>query len=139
MDNDKIGLGPHVDRLTIAGYQVVRAYTVSEAERLLRDNESWDLVIIDPMMDVKEEEEANYPPSSTDNGLKAGLVFFERNRERIAAVGAQAIVFTMRGDQEIISNFVASGVRRKAIRNKMDAADGRDFLLWIEDVIGERK
>lgn len=137
MDNDKVFLWPHVARLEDAKHYVKRAYSVSEAEKLLKEEKGWDLVIIDPMMNVSEEEEKDYLPSETDGGLKAGVVFFIKNKQVMKDMGVRAVVFTMREDQEIIEDFMKCGMLKEAIKNKMDASDTADFLDWIEETVGE--
>ena len=138
MDNDRVFLWPHVVRLEDAGHNVTRAYSVSEAEDFLRKEKDWDLVIIDPMMNVSEEEEEDYPPSETDNGLKAGLVFYRRMRDLIKEMGAHPLVFTMRDDADIYECFQALELDGKNIMYKMDVSDTADFLGWVDSFI-ERK
>ncbi len=139
MDNDRTYLWPHVTRLKASGYEVVRVYCVSEAEKLLNDEDDWDLVIIDPMMNVGEKEEMDYPPSDTDSGLKAGVIFYKRTKSRIEEIGAKAVVFTLRDDQEIIQNFVKLKLPEQNIKYKMDASDTAEFLAWIEGFMGNRE
>ena len=138
IDNDRIFLTPFVERLKKAGYKPVRAYTVSDAERLLKENDKWDLVIIDPMMNISEEEEKDYPPSRTDGGLKVGVIFYERNRQRIQEIGAKAVVLTMRYDDEIIREFEGLGIPVEMIKYKMDVSDTADFLEWVKKMLGEK-
>lgn len=138
MDNDRAYLWPHVVRLEAEGYTVVRTYSVSEAERLLKKNGSWDLVIIDPMMNISEEEEKAYPPSETDGGLKAGEVFYRRMKSCIEEIGAKVVVFTMRDDQEIIDDFTELGISMDKIKYKMDASDTALFIAWIEEILNNK-
>ena len=131
MDNDRTFLWPHEARLKGEGHQVIRAYSVSEAETLLRDKDDWNLVIIDVMMNISKEEEKDYPPSRTDSGHNAGFVFYERNKSRIKKIGATAIVLTMRGDSQVVTGFKALEMSDEEIRYKIDVSDTADFIEWI--------
>lgn len=137
IDNDPVSLGPYERRLRAAGYEVIRVHHLGKAERLLEEDD-WDILIIDPMMNVTEDEEKDYLPSETDDGLKAGLIFFKRKRSRIGEMRAMPLVFTMRGDREIVDDFVSLGVKEDAVKNKLDVSDSADFVEWVKDMAKRR-
>jgi len=137
IDNDRVYLWPRVARLEAEGHQVVRAYTLSDASaRLESELDRWDLVIIDVMMNVREEEEKEFPPSETDSGHRAGLVFYERWRDRLEQADIGVAVLTIRQDEGIMRDFIRAGLPEDRFRRKLDVADTRLFSEWVCGIIG---
>ena len=147
MDNDRTYLMPFITRLQFAGHSVVQAYTIGEAEHYLKDPKEkltagnlWDLIIIDIMMSVKGAgiSDERYSAEITGKGRRAGLVFFTNNREAIANSGAAVAFLTMRDDEEVKTEAAALGVPAENLMYKMDVADTREFLQWVEKVLPRR-
>ncbi len=136
MDNDRTQLIFHEKRLRVEGHEVVRAYTLTETEQLLSGSKDWDLVLIDIMMNVRDEEENDYPPSKADGGHKAGMHFYERNRSRIEEIKAKVAVLTVRGESDIPKWFEGRGVPKENFRVKSRLlGDVAIFDEWIGKVL----
>jgi CheY-like chemotaxis protein len=135
LDNDQTFLLPHLRRLQNEGFDVTRAYSVSEAEEFLRDGTKWKLIIIDCMLSIGEDEESKYPPSVTDSGHVAGLIFFRRNKNFMKKIGCDVCVLSVREDKKIIRQFVSEGLKEDNYISKASVADTSDFLKKIKNVL----
>jgi len=148
IDNDRVFLNPFVSRLKRANHTPVHVRTVQEGEEYLNSPEKalgpaggWHLVLIDVMMSVPPTAETceAYSAEATRQGRRAGVVFYERNRARIAELGAVAAFPTMRGDDDIRQELIDLGVPHANIVYKMDLPDTREFLAWVEGLLAVRK
>jgi hypothetical protein len=137
LDNDRTFLLPFVALLHNELFDVIRVYNVLEAEKLLQDGTKWKLIIIDCMLSIGEDEELKYPPSVTDSGHVAGLIFFKRNKEFIRKIEAEACVFSIREDKTIINRFIEEGLKKENYLSKVDGADAIVFLKWVKNILGD--
>ncbi len=144
MDNDRTYLLPFISRLEGAGHTVIRAYTVAEAEwclarpeEKLPEHTSWNLILIDLMMPIRQEKALGdrYSAEITKKGRCTGVVFYKYNEQRIDELGAIAAFLTMREDEELDEEVEALGLPPENFRHKMAVADTKDFLAWINTLL----
>lgn len=131
MDNDQAFLTAHKWCLVNAHYSLVHTKSLKQAEKLVSD-ENWDLVLVDIMMNVKADDEHDYPPSRAENGHSAGIVFIERIKQQVEEMNGIIAVLTMRADNEAFNRCSALGITKDRYRYKMEVSDPDDFLEWIE-------
>lgn len=146
MDNDRTFLMPFVLRLEAANHNVVRVESVFEAEYLLtHPNESlgtsssWDLVLIDIMMNVRRRDvkDQRYSREATEKGHRTGVVFFEYNKDIIHQQKAKVAALSMRNDQKVRDELVALGFPSGNIMHKMKVSDTRDFEAWVKKMLDQ--
>jgi CheY-like chemotaxis protein len=143
IDNDKAYLRAFVDRLE-ESCDVVVAGTVTEAESALRETASgtgdirpFDLVIIDVMMPTDgEQEEVEYPPAETDDGLHTGLLFYKRMSKVLAR--AAVMVLTVRIDKGIRKAFIDNGLPQASFVTKMEVQKWPDFIRKVRTLLSQR-
>jgi len=134
IDDDRLFLEPHVLTLELEGYRVDRAYTLSEAATLLFANK-YSLVILDIMLSVKAEEEAEYPPSQTEHGKKAGVVFLKKHIELLRAEGTKVLVFTIRSEDGLRDELARAGLEEDSFMTKAEGEDTAVFLKKVQSII----
>jgi len=134
IDDDRLFLEAHVLSLELEGYKVDRAYTLSEAAGLLHVN-TYSLVILDIMISVRAEEEPEYPPSQTEHGKKAGLVFFKRHIGLLQARGAKVLVFTIRSEDGLRDELTRAGLGENNFMTKAEGEDTAVFLKKVQSVL----
>jgi CheY-like chemotaxis protein len=138
LDNDKAYLGPYVKAMRELGYKVELATSVPEAESLVQSSSEhskpYDLLILDVMIPTKTAlEERMYPPDKTDHGFKAGLLFYERNKEKLKNAGTHVLVLTLRIDRDIYQEFVKAGLPEGCFATKFALRDVPVFTQWIKE------
>src|SRR5436305_5859288 len=110
LDNDPLYIGPYVKSLEDIGDVVTVVTNVTKAEELVNEN-AYDLLIIDAMIPaMDDEEEIIYPPQETDRGLKMGVAFYRRLKERLARKGTAVLALTVRLDETIQKEFELAGL-----------------------------
>ncbi|MFL6274463.1 MAG: hypothetical protein ACJ74G_04565 [Blastocatellia bacterium] len=136
LDNDPAYLEPYVETLREEKYEVKVVMTVSEAETELQ-SQPFDLLILDVMIPTKgAAEEARYGPKDTDKGAKTGLLFYLRNKDRLQEVATRVLVMTVRLDEDIVKQFVRSGLSRDCFVTKFEVRDDAVFLNRVEALLG---
>jgi CheY-like chemotaxis protein len=146
IDNDRTMLLPFVARLESVGHTVIRAFSIPDAEyhlnhpeERLGEKELWGLIIIDIMMSVRRDEAlgGRYSADATKNGKRTGVIFFANNKDRIAQLKTVTAFLTMSKDPEVVNNLLSLGVPQDNIMYKMNVADTRDFLVWVEELLAQ--
>ena len=136
LDNDEFFLKAHLLAMQLAGYEVKQVSTLTEGEKEINERKI-RLLILDVMMPVTASEETNYPPSETDKGHKAGLVFYRKHKETLEEKGREVLVFTIREDPEIREEFIESGLSPDNVMIKSKYADTSLFIRKIKTILGE--
>jgi CheY-like chemotaxis protein len=135
LDNDRGLSGPYVDFLRESGYEVQPFETAAEAEEAL-SREHYDLILLDVMIPtLSDEEERAYPPDETQLGYRTGLIFWKRNKSKLAERGVPVLVFTVRLDEGIKEEFKAAGLPDASFANKMEIGEPAPFLSKIRSLI----
>lgn len=135
LDNDIAYIAPYKEALDSEGYSVTAVRTVHEADACL-DEGPYDLLILDVMIPTKEaDEERVYQPSVTDYGHKTGLVFYRRNRERLAAAKTAVLVMTVRLDEYVKNEFAESELPAANFTTKFTLRDVNVFLKKINAIL----
>lgn len=135
LDNDPAYLTPYVAALIERGYDTQVVTKVLEAEKLVQENR-YDLLILDVMIPTKDtSEEVAYPPEATDYGLRTGLIFYRRMRERLRAAKIPVLVMTVRLDSSILEEFKKSGLSQDFFYTKMTLREVPVFIKKIEDIM----
>lgn len=115
---------------------VIHARTVSDGEKLLATQEI-DLLILDVMIPVTEEDQANgYSYEATDDTYRTGLVFYTRNRELLRQRHVPVLVLSVRVDQTIREEFVNAGLPPECFATKYQVAQIERFLEKVRAAIG---
>ncbi len=128
IDNDPAYIDPYVKGLESIGHKVMVATTVIGAESALKAD-VYDLVILDVMIPTKSDaEEELYRPRETDFGHRTGLVFYRRNKERLARNKTQTLILTVRLDKTILDEFLEEGLPRECFATKLNLRDIQAFL-----------
>jgi CheY-like chemotaxis protein len=139
MDNDRTFTMPFAMRLELAGHTVVRAHTVQEAEQNLKlpKDGVWNLILIDIMMNAKQDETLGnrYSEEITRSGRRTGIVFYELNKAEIIRIGSAVGILSMRNDQEIMNKLESLEIPKNNIKHKMELADARDFGEWVDKLL----
>ena len=90
------------------------------------------------MIPTKSEAEENlYPPETTDSGLKTGLIFYRRMKERLDKSETRVLVMTVRLDSGIFDEFVKAGLRPENFCTKMSLRETSVFLEKINEVLSK--
>lgn len=142
LDNDEAFVAAFAGRLREI-YDITLRSTVSEAEAAVAqamsqdDKRAFDLVILDVMIPTESplEDEA-YPPDATDDGLRTGLLFYKRMREKLA--GTVFMIFTVRIDKDIKRAFQESGLPPGNFVNKREVPHWPDFERKVRELIAAR-
>jgi CheY-like chemotaxis protein len=135
-DNDAAYVEPYREELDKKGIFCKVVTTITEAEQELGEDPKYDVLILDVMIPTKSEaEEQLYPPQATNSGLKTGLVFYERLKERLKQRGTQVIVMTARLDKGIQEEFVRAGLSERFYCTKMSLREAPIFIAKIREVL----
>lgn len=135
LDNQPVLNLASVDHMRSQGYTVEEVKTITHAERLLSERR-YNLLILDVMIpSFDEEEERRYPPSMTDGGYRAGLVFYERHKDSLAEKGTRVLVVTNRQDEEIFLEFMRLELPRICFATQYDCRDPEKLLARVEEVL----
>lgn len=143
LDDDRVSLIPFKVALEKAGHVVCCATTPYEAEQMLSNptivltpGVSWNMIIIDVMMCIGDSfPNSRYTLENTENGTKAGFVFFQVNKNRLRMSNVKVVVLTMRTDRKLFAEFASAGLPADRIKDKMEVADTARFVRWINDVL----
>jgi CheY-like chemotaxis protein len=128
VDNDPAYISPYIEALEDRGSIVTVVTTAIDAESAL-NKERYDLLILDVMIPTKSErEEEIYHPEETEYGLKTGLIFYRRNKERLTKTKTQILVVTVRLDKGILDEFMEEGLPRECFSSKLDLSNVEIFL-----------
>ena len=138
LDNDRVFIRPHLRRLLALGYRVMQVMTASDAVKELEESE-FDLLIIDVMLPVREEDESLVPPGETDSGRQTGLVFYRNWYQNYRGRKPPILIFTIREDDQIFSDFVDAGLAENKFMTKAAGADGSDFAEKVRRIIEEHR
>lgn len=131
VDNDPPYIRTYVEQLEKLGHYVRVARTAIEAEVAIGEQE-YDLLILDIMIPTKSaQEEEFYDPKETEAGLKTGLIFYRRNKGKLAKAKTQTLVLTVRLDRGILDEFTAEGLPRDCFARKLDL---REISVFVERV-----
>lgn len=137
LDNECSYLSPYREVLEEESCEVTFATTVSEAESLVQTRR-YDLLILDVMIPTKNVvEETLYPPDQTDRGLRTGLVFYRRMKDRLDGLATEVLVLTVRLDQDILSEFLAAGLPRGCFATKFQLRHLEVFRQRVKTILGE--
>jgi CheY-like chemotaxis protein len=119
-------------------YVVNLVPTITEAEKYLAEGK-YDLLILDAMIPTfGDEEELAYPPDETDRGLKTGLAFFVRHKQKLTEGNTKVLVLTARIDPDIKIAFAQAGLKIDHVVEKPEVGAVGDFLEKVQEVLGER-
>ena len=139
VDNDPAYIDPYVSALVDRGDEIKIVTTARAADSVL-DKETYDLVILDVMIPTRSaEEEEIYNPEETDNGLKTGLVFYRRNRQRLMLTDTPILVLTVRLDRLILDEFLKEGLPAECFRTKMSLREVDKFIDRVASLIEKAK
>jgi CheY-like chemotaxis protein len=134
-DNDPGIVDAYITGLRNSGYEVVVVTTVTEADRVIQQEE-FDLLILDAMIPTKnEEEEKIYKPLETDTGHETGLVFYRRFKQRLADTKTPTLVMTVRLDSAIAKKFAEEGLPTKCFKRRLEFRDGPLFLKTVRELL----
>jgi CheY-like chemotaxis protein len=134
LDNDPRYTDPYVQALRDRGDSVAVVTNVTDAEALIRKNH-YDLTIIDAMIPTTgEAEEAIYPPTETDRGLKMGLLFYMRMKETLDQKKIAVLVMTVRLDEVIHNGFIEAGLPTEAFTTKLAVRRVNTFLEAVDSI-----
>lgn len=143
VDNDESFVSAFAGRLQET-YDVTLRSTVSEAEAAVAQampqdgKRAFDLVILDVMIPTESAlEEEDYPPDATDDGLRTGLLFYKRMREKLA--GTVFMIFTVRIDKDIKRAFYESGLPQRNFVSKMEVPKWPDFARKVRELLGPKE
>jgi CheY-like chemotaxis protein len=138
VDNDLAYIHSYIKALENHGAFVNAVTTAFEAESAL-ERERYDLVILDVMIPTKsEKEEQVYRSEETDLGLKTGLVFYRRNKEKMAKAQTQILVLTVRLDRSIMDEFRNEGLPPECYSTKMQLREIPIFLRRVETLVADQ-
>lgn len=136
LDNDLPFIRPYVNALKSKDYDVTQVASLSQAEALV-GHQTFDLVIIDVMVPTQDDAElADYPDLETDYGHKTGLLFYNRIKQTLGSNLPPVAVTSVRLDQEIINEFVESGLKAENFLTKYSVRDTSDFLKKVRCIMG---
>src|SRR5689334_6451707 len=106
LDNDPLYIQPYANALVEQKHAVTVVTNVFDAEAAIKRND-FDLLILDVMIPtMSEDEERAYDPRETERGLKTGLVFYQRNKQKLDTAQTQLLVLTVRLDRVIFDEFI---------------------------------
>jgi CheY-like chemotaxis protein len=122
----------HVGKLEQLGFQVKVVETFTEAEKALREEGGFQLLILDSMIPtVTEEEELRYPGT----GIEGGLTFFRVMTQEQLVDPTKVLVFTVSYEHEIYEQFVKEGLPAENFLTKEQYKNPVDFSHKVKELI----
>jgi len=139
LDEDKsFVLVSHRQRLEIDGYDVDRAYSLSDCLYYLGEG-NYDLFILDVIVPVSEHEEQRFPREKTQNGKLSGLVFYEMFQNVFEEKHTEVMVYTIRDDKEVREAFVKAGLEPELYVIKQEVADTAEFVEKVRKILKAKR
>lgn len=122
----------YINKLKQFGYQVKVVETFTEAESSLREEDEFQLLILDSLIPaVTKEEEQVYPGT----GLEGGLTFFRVMQQKQLLDPSKVVVFTVSYEPDVHREFVKEGLPDENYLTKEDYIAGADFYYKVKELI----
>jgi hypothetical protein len=132
-------LEDHEDALVAKGYDVDRAYLLSDGARKLAER-PYDLLMFDVMMPIERADiEMGFTAEATDRGNCAGIEFYGRYRDELKRRGTAVMVYTILGGNAAVKHDLTElGLPAANFIDKVAASNVNDLIHHVEMAIRNR-
>ncbi len=136
LDNDLAYVETYREAIEKQGIFAKAVATITDAIQEINSVPKYDVLILDVMIPTKsEDEEKICPPLETNSGLKTGLVFYRRMKERLKQHGTRVMVMTVRLDKGIQEEFKAEGLPENLYYTKMTLREIPLFIATVKELL----
>jgi CheY-like chemotaxis protein len=130
-------MDPFESALELKGYEVVRAFFLSEAIEELKKG-PFDLVLLDVMIPIEDEDvDLGFTYESTKGGTESGLAFYQWLRAELGAgKKTRVLVYTILDDDvDVRRRFIELGLLEENYLSKVNTSNVNDLIWQVERVL----